>query len=135
LGYSTSFVPDADGVGVLVETEPGARVRHRVEIHDVAGWCQLVLAFDPRRGVTWFDWLATSSHRLAEVTTGAVFHDGLGELGPLRSRLAYYPTDVWLFILASHGSASPRRKPSSHAARRSATPSAQRSSLGVSSGT
>jgi Domain of unknown function (DUF4037) len=100
-GYSTSFAPDADGVGVLVETEPGALVTHRVEIHDVGGWCQLMLGFDPRRAVTWFDWLATSSHRLAEVTAGAVFHDGLGELGPLRSRLAYYPTDVWLFILAS----------------------------------
>ncbi|MGH9230353.1 MAG: DUF4037 domain-containing protein [Acidimicrobiales bacterium] len=82
-------------------TQPGALVTHRVEIHEIGSWCQLMLGFDPRRAVTWFDWLATSSHRLAEVTGGAVFHDGLGELGPLRSRLAYYPTDVWLFILAS----------------------------------
>ena len=55
----------------------------------------------PRRGVGWFDWLATSSHRLAEVTAGAVFHDGLGALGPMRATLAYYPRDVWLFVLAS----------------------------------
>ncbi len=60
-----------------------------------------MLGFDSRAGITSFDWLATSSHRLAEVTSGAVFHDGLGELGPLPASLAYYRQTVWLFVLAS----------------------------------
>src|SRR5207248_10514109 len=58
------------------------------------------LGVDPRRAVTLLDWLATPTQRLAEVTAGAVFHDGLGELGPARARLAWYPRDVWLYVLA-----------------------------------
>jgi hypothetical protein len=91
----------ADGVGVLEQAEASALVAHRVQVREVGEWSESMLGFDPRRGVEWFDRLATPSHRLAEVTPGAVFHDGLGELGPIRARLAYYPDDVWRFILAS----------------------------------
>lgn len=101
LGYSTSFGVDEDGVGVLIEIEPGEPAAHRVEILELREWCQDMVGFDPRSGVGWLDWLATSSHRLAEVTTGEVFHDGLGELGAIRTALAWYPRDVWLFVLAS----------------------------------
>ena len=100
-GYSTSFGVASDGVDVLVDRADGEPVAHRVEVHEIGAWCDTVLGFDPRHGVGWFDWLATSSHRLAEVTAGAVFHDGLGDLTRLRAALAYYPHDVWLFILAS----------------------------------
>jgi hypothetical protein len=71
-GYSTSFAPDADGVGVLVETEPGALVTHRVEIHDVGGWCQLMLGFDPRR----YPWGETSEHLVA-IGLGTSLDDAL----------------------------------------------------------
>lgn len=100
LGYSTSFALDEDGVGVLIDVAPGQPVAHRVEILEVADWCEAMLGFDPRSGIGWFDWLATSSHRLAEATGGEVFHDGLGDLGRIRKALAYYPHDVWLYILA-----------------------------------
>jgi Domain of unknown function (DUF4037) len=71
------------------------------EILEVADWCEAVLGVDPRSGIGWFDWLVTSSHRLAEVTGGEVIHDGLGDLGRIRRALAYYPRDIWLFVLAS----------------------------------
>jgi Domain of unknown function (DUF4037) len=100
-GYSTSFGVDEDGVGVLIDVAPGEPVAHRVEILEVAEWSEAMLGFDPRSGIGWFDWLATSSHRLAEVTGGEVFHDGLGDLGRIRTALAYYPRDVWLYVLAS----------------------------------
>lgn len=101
LGYSTSFGLDEDGIGVLIDVDPGEPVAHRVEILEVTDWCETVLGFDPRSGIGWFDWLATSSHRLAEVTGGEVFHDGLGDLGRIRTALAYYPRDIWLYVLAS----------------------------------
>jgi uncharacterized protein DUF4037 len=47
-----------------------------------------------------FDWLATSTQALAEVTAGEVFHDGLGRLSEARQRLAWYPDDLWRYILA-----------------------------------
>jgi uncharacterized protein DUF4037 len=53
-----------------------------------------------RARVRTFDWLATPGQRLAEAVGGAVFHDGLGELGPLRERLSWYPVDVWTFLMA-----------------------------------
>ncbi|MET1000343.1 MAG: DUF4037 domain-containing protein, partial [Acidimicrobiia bacterium] len=101
-GYPTSFAIAADGVGIPASMESDERIDHRVEVHDLGQWCQSMLGFDPRHGITSFDWLATSSHRLAEVTGGAVFHDGLGELGPMRAALDYYPEPIWRFILASH---------------------------------
>jgi hypothetical protein len=101
LGYSTSFGLDEDGVGVLIDVAPGERVAHRVEILEVAEWCEVMLGFDPRSGVCWFDGIATSNHRLAEVTGGEVFHDGLGDLGRIRTALAYDPREVWLYVRAS----------------------------------
>jgi hypothetical protein len=39
--------------------------------------------------------------KLLEFTSGRVYHDGLGELGAMRARLAWYPRDVWLYLLAA----------------------------------
>ncbi len=60
----------------------------------------LLLGFDPQRGISLLDWLATPAQRLAEFTGGAVFHDGLGARGSLRDRPAWYPDDLWRYLLA-----------------------------------
>ena len=83
-----------------VTREPGGISRHRVEAAGLGAWLTGQLGFDPRRGVTLLDWLATPAQRLAEITGGVVFHDGLGELTRARARLAWYPRDVWLYLLA-----------------------------------
>ncbi len=46
------------------------------------------------------DWLATPQQILLEVTRGAVFHDGIGDLTTARESLAWYPDDVWLWLMA-----------------------------------
>ncbi len=61
--------------------EPPSAARPQVRVLPLGRWLQERLGFDPRAGVTAADWLATPAQRLAEVTGGAVFHDGLGELG------------------------------------------------------
>ncbi|WP_169747977.1 DUF4037 domain-containing protein [Pseudonocardia acaciae] len=76
------------------------RVRHRVECTTLGAYLGDQLGFDPRAGVTTADWLATPTQRLAEVTGGAVFHDGPGELTAARAALAWYPEDVWRYVLA-----------------------------------
>jgi len=75
-------------------------VTHHVEVDTVAGWFTRHLGFDPRQGISTVDWLATPQQLLLEVTAGAVFHDGLGELGPASRALAWYPDDVWLWLIA-----------------------------------
>jgi Domain of unknown function (DUF4037) len=44
--------------------------------------------------------VAAPTQRLAELTAGAVFHDGPGGLTAVRAGLAWYPRDVWLYVLA-----------------------------------
>lgn len=83
-------------------TLPGSSVpiQHRVLVRTVGAFLQAHLGLDARRSLSPVDWLSFSEQGLLEVTRGAVFHDGLGELGPLRRKLDYYPRDVWLFRLA-----------------------------------
>jgi hypothetical protein len=97
-GWPTHFEPPGARVRVMAPTE--GPVAHRVVVTEVGAWCAQLLGFDPRRGVTVLDWLATPGQRLAEVTGGAVFHDGIGELSAVRSALRWYPPDVWRYLLA-----------------------------------
>ena len=87
-------------VAFPVTREPGGTARHRVQVTGLGSWLAGQLAFDPQREVTLLDWLATPAQRLAELTAGEVFHDGPGELTRVRARLAWYPRDVWLYLLA-----------------------------------
>jgi Domain of unknown function (DUF4037) len=71
-----------------------------VELVDLGEFCVGRLGFDPRHGVSTEDWLTTPSQRLAEMTAGAVFHDGTGELTAVREALRWYPDEIWRFVLA-----------------------------------
>lgn len=98
-GWPTHFEPPGGRVRVMTPTE--GPVAHRVSVTDVGTWCEeQQLGFDPRAGVTTLDWLATPGQRLAEVTGGAVFHDGIAELSVLRSKLSWYPERLWRYLLA-----------------------------------
>jgi hypothetical protein len=81
--------------------DPAAAPRHWVEITTLHSFLKHMLGFDPSTqpaGVA--DWLATPTQRLAEVTGGAVYHDGPGQLTLARARLAWYPDQVWRYVLA-----------------------------------
>jgi hypothetical protein len=97
LGYPTHFA--GDGPIRYMELTDGP-VAHRVDIVEVGTWFVGQLGFDPREPLTTLDWLATPTQALAEATAGVVIHDGLGELEPVRARLAWYPDDVWRYLLA-----------------------------------
>ncbi|MBE3010957.1 DUF4037 domain-containing protein [Microbispora sp. NEAU-D428] len=99
LGYPTNFGPPASDGTRRMETTDGPR-RHGVVPADLTTWLTGHLGFDPLAGVGLTDWLATPTQTLAEVTAGEVFHDGLGLLLPVRRRLAWYPDDVWRYVLA-----------------------------------
>ncbi len=75
-------------------------VRHYVDILPLGTWVRRQLGHDPSVATSTLDWLVTPQQKLLEVVRGAVYHDGLGTLEPLRAQLAYFPGDVWAWMLA-----------------------------------
>jgi hypothetical protein len=98
-GYSTHFgMPDEIGVQLMKQIDSGP-IAHRVEIYALPSFFEDYLGFDPYKEIGVLDWLTCSEQRLLTVTAGQIYHDGLGELHPIRARLAYYPYEVWLYVL------------------------------------
>jgi hypothetical protein len=100
-GYSTNF-GEADEVGVrhLSDTDSGP-VNHMIHIETIAGFFGWYLGCNPYEPLTAADWLSFSEHKLLAVTSGQVFHDGLGELEEIRRKFHYYPRDIWLYQLVA----------------------------------
>jgi hypothetical protein len=101
LGYPTNWsLPDPadNGVQGLVEATDGP-INHRVDVLTVRQFILDDLAFDIADPLTPADWLTFPSQKLRTLTAGAVYHDDVG-LQAIRDRFAYYPKDVWLYLLA-----------------------------------
>lgn len=101
MGWSTHFgTPDEEGVRLPEDTTSGP-VGHKVEVHTVRRFFESHIGLNPQDQLEPTDWLTIPEQKLLEVTAGRVYHDGLGELGEVRARLAYYPKDVWLYLLSA----------------------------------
>jgi hypothetical protein len=74
-------------------------VSHHVTVTTFGTWLARQLGFDPRERMTTLDWLTTPQQLLLEVTGGLVFHDGLGEVEPVRAALSWFPDDVWRWLV------------------------------------
>lgn len=125
-GHSTHFSepdPNDNGVQHLEALKQGP-VNHRVEILTIPGFLLDTLNFDIRQPLEPADWLTFSSQHLRTITAGAVYHDGLkterleigrsgdlsdtsqspdlpiSNLQSLRTYFAWYPHDIWLYLLA-----------------------------------
>ncbi|MCK0111204.1 DUF4037 domain-containing protein [Ornithinimicrobium sp. F0845] len=91
------FVPP----GVTLEPVVPDRFEGRptlVEVHTIAEFFGSRLGFDPEAELTVADWLTFPEAGLLMMTAGDVFHDDLG-LVDVRARLAYYPDDVWRYLM------------------------------------
>ena len=75
-------------------------VQHHVNVVPLEEWLESHLGFDPQVDITIKDWLTAPQQLLLEVTAGAVFHDPDGDLKRVRSKLEWYPNDIWLWFLA-----------------------------------
>lgn len=75
-------------------------VSHHVEVGTRSDWLRRWLGRDPAAGMSNLDWLLTPQQLLLGVVRGAVFHDGSGALTAVRDSLAWYPDDVWRWMLA-----------------------------------
>ncbi|MGE5334417.1 MAG: DUF4037 domain-containing protein, partial [Nitrososphaerota archaeon] len=102
-GYSTNFtVPIPHGAGVrLLEAGTPGQINHHIAVMTIGDFLEWELGVSAADALSTRDWLTFPEQKLLEVTAGAIYHDGLGMLAPLREHLAYYPHDVWLYRLAS----------------------------------
>jgi hypothetical protein len=101
-GYSTNYGvpnPDDSGVRPVREIESGP-VEHMVQIETISGFWGRSLGIDPYRDPSPAEWLTFSEQELCSLKAGRVFFDGVG-LEDVRRRFAYYPQDVWLYVLAA----------------------------------
>lgn len=89
------------GHPVRISDDAGSPPAHRVAVTTVRAYVLERLAYDVDAPLEPVDWLTFPAQGLLELTAGAVYHDGTGELTALRECLAYYPHDVWLYLLAS----------------------------------
>lgn len=78
----------------------GAPVRHWVHIADIRGFFSGAIGAEPDGDLPVSSWLAVPTQVLREMTGGVVWHDGLGLLQRYRQTLAWYPDDVWRYVLA-----------------------------------
>lgn len=103
-GYPTGFTVAPVGI----QAEPLSNyaeareepVEHRVSVTSIADFIAQYLGFDLSQELRSLDWLTFPEQKLLSLTCGRLFHDQLG-IDKVLSRFAYYPQDVWLYLLAS----------------------------------
>ena len=74
--------------------------QHWVTVTTLAQWTQDHLGVDATSGLTTLDWLTIPQQRLLGVVGGAVHADHDRVLEMLRRELAWYPEQVWFWLLA-----------------------------------
>jgi len=101
-GYPTNFSqPDLNDHGTQwMEPVTSGPVNHRITVQTPRSFLVGHLGFDIERSLEPADWLTFSEQRLSTLTHGAIFHDAIG-LDNVRARFAYYPRDIWLYLLAA----------------------------------
>ena len=101
-GYPTHFTPpnaEDHGTQLLQAVETGP-INHRIDIFTLRSFWWDYLRFDLLLEIESVDWLTFPEQKLRSLVSGAVFHDEVG-LQATRNRFAYYPRDVWLYLLAA----------------------------------
>lgn len=103
MGFPLGVRPSDDEPGIFFMDEqasPGD-VRHRVIFSSLRQFIGEVLGWDMQAAPEPADWLIFPQQVLRTLTAGRVFCDDRAELGNLRRALAFYPDDIWRYLLAA----------------------------------
>lgn len=98
LGFATGvgFHPD----GATRPATTGEPFQHRIAItspRDSLRWHIGIDALDELMPVVW---VTTPQQKLIEFTAGAIFRDDTGQITRFRKAFAWYPDDVWRYLMA-----------------------------------
>ncbi len=101
-GYPTHFevLPDEPDTVVprLTDQRP---INHRVSLTVLDRFIEWYTGVDLHQELTVLDWLTIPEQNLRSLVAGAVYHDSLNVLEPMRRKFAYYPHAVWLYLLSA----------------------------------
>jgi hypothetical protein len=101
-GYSTHFEEVPGEPDTVVPAETSSRpINHRVHVTVLSDFVRRYLGIGLEQELSVRDWLTIPEQKLRSLVAGAVYHDGLNVLGPMRRKLAYYPHDLWLYLLSA----------------------------------
>jgi len=99
-GVPTHFDSISHETGKPVRLESGP-IEHRVNCINVDTFVLSYRPFNPNRELTTLDWLTLPQQTLRLIRSGRAFHDGLGELEPIREKLYFYPDQIWHYLLSA----------------------------------
>jgi hypothetical protein len=100
--YLGATLPEAfRGRPVRFATTWDRHVRHRVQVEDVSSLVAARTGLDVSRSWSVTDWLALTGQAVLEITAGKVFVDTSGDLTAARERLAWYPDDLWRYVVTT----------------------------------
>ncbi|MHA1577929.1 MAG: DUF4037 domain-containing protein [Candidatus Thorarchaeota archaeon] len=99
-GFHTNFGKHDDETSVLVQLREYP-INHGVQIKTIKDYFETYLGIDSQKELTVIDWLVVPEQFLRSITSGKVFYDGLHELETIRTKLEYYPRDVWFYLLSN----------------------------------
>ncbi|HLX38393.1 MAG TPA: DUF4037 domain-containing protein, partial [Candidatus Binataceae bacterium] len=100
-GYPTSYAPAERLATRAPEVGEPGNIHHLVNVYTWPNFLSAHLGIELTSTLRPTEWLLMSDQALLEVTSGAVYHDGLETLSRGRSQLAYYPDQVWFYLLAA----------------------------------
>lgn len=102
LGWPTHFEPaPGDPRSLLPRVTRTRPVRHLVRVTDLEHYLHTQTGWGWTGEPTLLDWLLLPEPVLLGLVAGDVYHDGLDQLRPLQRRLAWYPHDLWLHLMAA----------------------------------
>lgn len=102
LGFPVDSIPSPDEPGTRwMESKSEGPVDHMVTSLTLCEFAVDNMAWDISEPLSPVDWLTMPSQVLRTMIAGAVYFDNVGELTLFRETLAWYPRDVWLYLMAS----------------------------------
>jgi hypothetical protein len=100
-GYSTHRgEPDPNDNGTWRLEAPNGEINHGVQIETLRKYVLDYFGFDIEKDIDAVDWLTFPSQKLRTLSSENIFHDDIGVRDVL-DRFAYYPHDVWLYLLSA----------------------------------
>jgi hypothetical protein len=90
-----------DGLPTRFPTSWDLTTTHKVDVAETDAFVKSRLGVNPRELDDPTTWLRLTGQSVLEITAGPVFVDTVGSISSIRKRLAWYPHDVWLYVVAS----------------------------------